>query len=338
MAEIALAEAVALYDRGSIWDTARGLWLASLRSDHTRAAYQQALADCLGFCEVQPWEIGRSDMGRWVDDMRRRGLAGTTIAQRVAAVSSYYRYICEECSLMTSDGEMQMHTLNPASGKSLRPKITPYGKARWLDARAARALIGAIDRSTLRGQRDYALILGYLLTGRRNSEWRLARLGDFEMRGKRVFYRWSGKGRDNEAQEIPKPVWDAIAVYLIGAHKANAGADTYLFTPLSDRATRLPGVRAKDWSLERPISSREALRIVKCYARRAGLETEKLTVHTLRHTAAMLRKEVGDTLEDIQGLLVHKSIAITQIYLHRLDGQRDESWGRVSNLLGLGRI
>ena len=76
-------------------------------------------------------------------------------------------------------------------------------------------------------------------------------------------------------------------------------------------------------------------RLVKKYARRAGLDPNRLTVHTLRHTAAMLRKEAGEGLEDISAFLGHSSLAITQIYLHRLEGQPDHAWQRVADLLGL---
>ncbi len=134
---------------------------------------------------------------------------------------------------------------------------------------------------------------------------------------------------------IPPAVWGAIRDYLqsSGLLKSIRTQD-YLFTPLTDRATRLPNIRSEDWSRERPLSMREVSRLLKKYARWASLDPRKLCVHSLRHTAAMLRKQAGDDLEAISTFLGHSSLAVTQIYLHRLEGQSDTSWARVAALLG----
>jgi site-specific recombinase XerD len=85
----------------------------------------------------------------------------------------------------------------------------------------------------------------------------------------------------------------------------------------------------------RPLSSRMIDRLVKKYARRAGLDPSRITVHTLRHTAAMLRKQAGDDLESISSFLCHSSLAVTQVYLHTLEGRPDATWLKVANLLGI---
>lgn len=85
----------------------------------------------------------------------------------------------------------------------------------------------------------------------------------------------------------------------------------------------------------KPLSAQRLRRLVKKYARLAGLDEEKVKVHTLRHTAAMLRKDAGDPLDVISAFLAHSNLAVTQIYLHQVEGQRDYSWSRVEELLGL---
>jgi len=112
--------------------------------------------------------------------------------------------------------------------------------------------------------------------------------------------------------------------------------EDYIFTALTNKAGRLPNVSAAEWEPgAQPLSMREVGRLLKRYARLAGLDAKKIHVHTLRHTAAMLRHEAGDNVEDICAFLAHSSLAITQIYLHRVEGKKDTSWSKVEALLGL---
>jgi integrase len=186
--------------------------------------------------------------------------------------------------------------------------------------------------------------LAYLVTGRRNSEIRKLQYGDFEFdceavisseAVRRIYYRWTGKGRSRR-DECPSIVWESIQDFLCAADKLESiQPDDYIFTPLTDRAARLPNVDPARWTRNRPLSSREVGRLLKKYARRAGLDPSKIRVHTLRHTAAMLRKQAGDDIDQISTFLGHSSLSTTQIYLHRLSGQSDSSWLRVAELLGL---
>ncbi len=58
-----------------------------------------------------------------------------------------------------------------------------------------------------------------------------------------------------------------------------------------------------------------------------------LTVHALRHTAAKLRRQAGASLEDVQVLLGHATVATTARYLARLEGTRDAGWQAAAQLL-----
>ena len=58
-------------------------------------------------------------------------------------------------------------------------------------------------------------------------------------------------------------------------------------------------------------------------------------VHILRHTAAKLRRDAGESIEAVSQFLDHSSLAVTTVYLRRLEGQTDESWGRVAEALGV---
>lgn len=57
--------------------------------------------------------------------------------------------------------------------------------------------------------------------------------------------------------------------------------------------------------------------------------------HLLRHVAAKLRREAGESVEDVSLFLDHSSLAVTTVYLRRLEGQEDRGWGKVAEALGV---
>ena len=58
-------------------------------------------------------------------------------------------------------------------------------------------------------------------------------------------------------------------------------------------------------------------------------------VHIFRHSAAKLRREAGESVEQVSRFLDHSSLAVTTVYLRRLEGDRDTTWRQVSEALGL---
>jgi len=49
-------------------------------------------------------------------------------------------------------------------------------------------------------------------------------------------------------------------------------------------------------------------------------------VHVFRHAAAKLRRDAGESIEDVSRFLDHSSLAVTTMYLRRLEGQEDKGW------------
>jgi site-specific recombinase XerD len=302
------------------WEEAFTLWLGSRRAENTRRNYRMAWQQLLQYTGKQPWEIRKSDLARWMSDMQAHGLAGSTIQLYLAAVSSFYRYVNQVYSIDGPDGEeMPLHPHNPAMSVQ-RPRVYAYAEAHCLSADQARALLESFDRQTLNGKRNYAMILMYLLTGRRNTEVRTLQWGDLETRDGIIWYRWAGKGKRGH-NELPQVAYDALVDYLEAAGRlASMQRESYLFT----------GAHA-----ETALSMRHVGQILKDAAMRAGLDPQIIHVHTLRHTAASLRMESGEDVKAIQGFLEHSSLNITGRYLHALIGRRDLSWQRVGNLLGV---
>jgi integrase/recombinase XerD len=314
------------------WSDAIELFLSSRKSEATGRAYGAALRDLLATSGKRPWEITRTDIIRWTRSMQERGMSPATIAQRLAGVSSFFAFCMTEYVLDDSEQSL-LHSQNPVAGKSLRPTVEMYGKATWLDKDEARALLEAINLATLQGKRDYALILGYVLLARRNTEWRRACWGDFESYGSQVIYRWGGKGKTDQRLDIPAPLWAAVCQFLQAAGRLeDAAPGDYVFTAMTT-GRKMPGGRVVEPNM--PISAHEVGRLLKRYLLLAGLQAKHIRPHSLRHTGAMLMREAGASDQEIMEYLGQSNLAVTQVYLHALAGHKNDHWQTVSEMLGL---
>ena len=57
--------------------------------------------------------------------------------------------------------------------------------------------------------------------------------------------------------------------------------------------------------------------------------------HVLRHSAAKLRRDAGESVESVSQFLDHSSLAVTRVYLRRLEVAEDTSWGKVAEAIGV---
>ena len=206
--------------------------------------------------------------------------------------------------------EIPLTNQNPAGNcRNIKPKIDRYGKARALSTADCKKLLGQIPLNTVVGLRDYALLVGYLVLGRRNTEWRMVTISDFDTSDSGMFLRWSGKGHSNELLEVPNDLWKALNTYI---HESGGrGMFDYIFL---------------DRDNQHPITRHRVGDIIKRYARLAGIPGNVRT-HDLRHTAVALRRAAGADMEEIRDFLKHQSLITTQIYLHRLERIND-SYGQ----------
>src|SRR5437870_6377473 len=136
--------------------------------------------------------------------------SSTTVGARIACLSSYYRFLIR----------MNIANANPCDALE-RPK-TVSSPARGLTAEQVRQLL-AVVHDTIAGRRDRALILTFVLTGRRRSEVIGLTAGDISIEGETAFYSYRGKGNKRGRRELPRPAYEALRATL---------ADTGL--PLAD--------------------------------------------------------------------------------------------------------
>lgn len=222
---------------------------------------------------------------------------------------------------------MEEEQLYPNIAGKVRVKRTSGNHEREaLTVGDARSLYSSIDRSTLEGKRDHAIINLMGRGGLRTVEVVRARVGDIRSRtdGKgndRDILMLHGKGRSSADAFVPlsKVALIAIREYLAGRGPV---ADTDpLFCSHSDR--NHGGM----------LTPRTVSLIVKAHLRALGINNSRLSAHSLRHSAATHLLIAGGSLQEAQAYLRHKNIATTMVYAHNLDLVSSGSEDKIDALL-----
>lgn len=189
-------------------------------------------------------------------------------------------------------------------------KITRTHKKDALTVDQVQSILQAVDRSTMQGARDYAVLCLMITGGLRDIEIHRANVEDLRTVGLASVLYVQGKGQDEKADyiKIGPETEQAIREYLMLRNQTEqVKNDQPLFTSLSNNST-----------LKR-LSTRSISGIAKRYLRLIGLDSERLTAHSLRHTAVTLALIGGATLQEASQFARHSDISTTQIYAHNLE-------------------
>lgn len=164
---------------------------------------------------------------------------------------------------------------------------------------------GRMQRSTEQGKRLYALYLLATNAGLRTIELSRANVRDLETKGGQTFlYIW-GKGHTEPDQKKPlaPEVAAAIRDYLQARTDHPTGSSP-LFVSTGNRSG---GKR---------IAATTISTMLKRAMQAAGFDSERLTAHSLRHTAGTAIQELTGDLYATQLYMRHANPATTELYLH----------------------
>lgn len=185
-------------------------------------------------------------------------------------------------------------------------------KKDYLTSSQVKKVLAQVDRSNLEGKRDYAILLLLFTGGLRTIELVRANREDMRTSGNASVLYVQGKGQVDKTQFIvlPQPTEEAIREYLKEADNTKDTAALFQSISNNNKGGRL--------------STRSVRGLVKDYLRKAGLESDRLTAHSTRHTAVTLSLLQGNTLQEAQQFARHANIATTQIYAHNLDRAKNQ--------------
>jgi integrase/recombinase XerC len=212
----------------------------------------------------------------------------TTIARRLAAVRSWFKFLCRQGTLHANPADALR---GPKPDRRLPHFLTEDHLLKLLDAPAV---------SEPFGLRDRAILETLYSAGLRVSELTGLNVEDVDLDAGLATVR--GKGKRERLAILGRPATKALALWLEARRKTLAErrlASQAVF--LNKNGTRL--------------TPRSVGRLVAKYLQRAGLDP-RTTPHTLRHSFATHLLDRGADIRSVQELLGHRSLSTTQVYTH----------------------
>ena len=216
-----------------------------------------------------------------------------TRSRKISSLRVFFNYLCLK-NHITINPTQNLET--PKLGKRL-PK--------YLSLEQSKKLLEVSDNEDNRNnERDHAITTLFLNCGMRLSE--LVGINIKDINFDECQLNVIGKGNKERTIYLNKACLKAITEYMTvrpkeGVKKDNKDSDKALF--LSERRQR--------------IGKRTVQDIIYKELRLAGIDTDKYSVHKLRHTAATLMYQYGGVdIRALQELLGHESISTTEIYTH----------------------
>ena len=260
----------------------------------TKETYIKGVKAFIKWCdENNVTEVTHAILIQFKEDLMANNKSASTISMYMTALKKLYKY------LETKGFKNIASDLKGAKQKRNYSKDP-------LTLDQAKDLLNSIDRTTNEGKRNYALIHLLITTGLRTIEIERANVEDIRNIGNNSVLYIMGKGRDSKDEyvKLTYETLKAINDYLL-TRKIKDNKEP-LFISLSDRTN---GQRLKTRSIRD---------IVKKAFRNIGLNSDKITTHSLRHTAITLSLLGGTPLQEVQQMARHSNINTTMIYAHNL--------------------
>lgn len=185
-----------------------------------------------------------------------------TRARKVASIRVFFNYLTQKTNLLEKNPAQNLET--PKQDKRI-PKYLSLDDSKKL-------LEIAMSDNDRNKERDYAIITLFLNCGMRLSELVGINISDINFKDEKLNV--IGKGNKERTIYLNKACINAINSYMNVRPRDCIKANSRDALFLSERRER--------------ISNRTVQYIVKQELRRAGLDTNKYSVHKLRHTAATL--------------------------------------------------
>ena len=247
--------------------------------------YQRDVEGLLVLAQAEPLrQLQIQHMRRFVSQLHGRGLSGKTLARKLSAWRTLYRYLARDHGFTHNPC---MGLKSPKHAKKLPPVLSPD--------RVAHLVVP--NETTSLAIRDAALLELFYSSGLRLAELTGLKINavDFAQAEVRV----TGKGAKTRLVPVGKYALSALQKWLDLRQTFTPAEQQYIFVN----------------STGRPLTPRAVQLRVGYWAQKLGLGVH-VHPHMLRHSfASHLLQSSGD-LRAVQEMLGHANITTTQVYTH----------------------
>lgn len=260
-------------------------------SDNTVSSYRGDLSAYINFISKRNITVlsktTKNNVTGFMLYQKDRGVSAGSIARRLAAIKSFYRFLVRE-RLLQEDPSSLVDT------PKLWKKIP-----QTLSVNEVERLLSQPNIRQKQGIRDKAIIETLYACGMRVSEAVNLKIKDVNLEV--GFLRCVGKGNKERVIPLGKKASASIERYIELSRPHLLGGKESPFVFIS--------------RLGRKISRQSFWKLIKKYARTAGIK-KSIKPHILRHSFATHLLERGADLRSVQEMLGHANISTTQIYTH----------------------
>lgn len=244
----------------------------------------------------------RDDLEIWRDSLIKAGKSPSTVSLYLTSCKLFFRWLALE----------NLYP-NIADHLKARVKQSHEHKKDALTATQSAELFRSVDGDDLKARRDRAILSLMLTAGVRTIEVSRADVQDLRYVNGECYLFVQGKGHSAKDQSVKvAPQVEAILRAYLSARGVVAD-DSPLFISMANRNR---GAR---------ISTQTVSRMVKAKLRGIGLDSRRLTAHSLRHSAALQMLLNGAALEQVQQVLRHTSITTTMVYNHAVQRMKNQA-------------
>ena len=238
-------------------------------------------------------ELDAPLIATFLDHLERdRHNSPATRNNRLAAIHSLFGYLALQ---------HPEHAASVQRVLAIPPERTERNLLTYLTEHEVDALLDACNQTTWTGRRDHAMFALTIQTGLRISELAALTRQDITLTtGANVHT--VGKGRKERRTPLVPPTKAILKAWL----RERPGAPT---DPLFPTIT---GGRLSRDAIERRLAHHITLANATC----PSLTAKHVTMHTLRHTAAMRLLLAGNDITVIALWLGHEQVSTTNVYLH----------------------
>ena len=240
--------------------------------------------------KVDVHEVTRLTIRLWLGELSEDGLAKSSIARKVAALRSFFKYCFKRGHIEKNPAHL---LIVPKKDKTLPKTVNQSDLERLMDA---------VDITTPKGLQDRTILEVFYGTGIRVSELVGLNITDVDIRSKQIIVH--GKGNKERVIPLGDTAVNIIKDFLkqrtqLYGDRTDSDARKALFIAAS-------GQRMYD---------RAVRYMVERYLKQHSEVTQK-SPHVLRHSFATHMLDNGADIRIIKEFLGHSNLAATQVYTH----------------------